>query len=522
MAYTQEELVSIINTYIIDNNILAINPAKMREVLIAIATSMNTGGSSSPTARAPIFYDPFTNQFTFKSLGVAAEGTDEYTATIEGLTSLEEGYYFLATFENPNTGVARMNLNGLSDDPILKNYDTPVAAGDLTGSMFLVYDGANWVVVGSVGSGGGLVPTKTSDLINDGEDGTNKFISLLDLPSNLILYPTTVASDISGYSKMVMDIHDPEFNTTAVDVSTGSITGTAQLISSLATSAGLIDGNPGVFNITTVGNITRTSGTGTAEFFFRVYKRNLAGTETLIAESSNTIPVTNSGYSEFSATALWDDGVFLITDRIVIKYYANRIAGGSNPTYNFQFGGTSPVRSLVPIPLSVVPSSLNETNFGAFVNGLTAKTTLVDADLTDLVDSADSNKSKKITWLNVWNYIKSKADTFYASKTFTESISFQDSNASIAAQTYILELYANYAYTINELKVISDLGTCTVAVKINGTNVTGISAVSVSTTIATGTATAANTVAIGDKITLVVTSPSTLNNLQATLKTTRI
>jgi len=403
MAYTQEELVSIINTYIIDNNILAINPAKMREVLIAIATSMNTGGSSSPTARAPIFYDPFTNQFTFKSLGVAAEGTDEYTATIEGLTSLEEGYYFLATFENPNTGVARMNLNGLSDDPILKNYDTPVAAGDLTGSMFLVYDGANWVVVGSVGSGGGSVPTKTSDLINDGEDGTNKFISLLDLPSNLILYPTTVASDISGYSKMVMDIHDPYFNTTAVNVSTGSITGMAQLISSLATAAGLIDGNPGVFNITTIGNITRTAGSGTAEFFFRVYKRNLAGTETLIAESSNTIPVTNSGYSEFSATALWDDGVFLLTDRIVIKYYANRISGGSNPTYNFQFGGSSPVRSLVPIPLSVVPN-----------NGIPLSGTISGSPITgDLELSGDGDPLGFYTGDGGDNYAKSGTNPDY-------------------------------------------------------------------------------------------------------------
>jgi hypothetical protein len=38
-----------------------------------------------------------------------------------------------------------------------------------------------------------------------------------------------------------------------------------------------------------------------------------------------------------------------------MKYYANRISGGSNPTYQFQFGGVTPVRTLVPIPLSVVP-----------------------------------------------------------------------------------------------------------------------------------------------------------------------
>ena len=106
-------------------------------------------------------------------------------------------------------------------------------------------------------------------------------------------------------------------------------------------------------------------------------------------------------------------------------------------------------------------------------------------------------------------------------KDMVENISFQDSNTGISAQTYVIELYAAYAYTINTLKIIAGAGTCTAALKINGTDVTGISAVSVSTSIATGTASAANTVAVGDKVTLVITSPSGLNNLQASIKTTR-
>jgi hypothetical protein len=200
--------------------------------------------------------------------------------------------------------------------------------------------------------------TKTSQLINDGDDGISHFISNLDLPSLLTLYPTTVASDISGYVKLVTDTHDISYNTTAQDVPTGPITGQAQLLSSLATGPGIINGNPGVFNITVVGNILKTSGTGTAEFFFRVYKRTAAGAETLIATSNNTIPVTNGSYAEFSTIALWDDGIFLLTDRVVLKFYANRITSpiGSTPTYNFQFGGATPVRALVPIPLSTIPA----------------------------------------------------------------------------------------------------------------------------------------------------------------------
>lgn len=87
--------------------------------------------------------------------------------------------------------------------------------------------------------------------------------------------------------------------------------------------------------------------------------------------------------------------------------------------------------------------------------------------------------------------------------------------------TYTIDLSAAFSGTINTFKVITDSGTATAAVKINGTNVTGISAVSVSSVIATGTASAANAFAIGDKITLVLSSSSSPVNLAFTLKYTR-
>jgi hypothetical protein len=201
--------------------------------------------------------------------------------------------------------------------------------------------------------------TRTSELINDGDDGVSHFISLNDLPSNIVLYPTTATSSISGYYKLVSSITDPSYNTTAVDVTTGAITTTSQLISSLVTSPNLLVGNPGVFNITTIGNIRRTSGSGEARFYFEIYKRTSGGTETLIATSDSTIPVIDGGtYNEFSATALWNDGIFSPTDMVVMKFYGSRISGGSSPTYQFQFGGTKPVRTLVPIPLNVIPSDI--------------------------------------------------------------------------------------------------------------------------------------------------------------------
>jgi len=198
----------------------------------------------------------------------------------------------------------------------------------------------------------------TQFLKADGSVDNNIYLTSEDLPSTLDLFATTTASDIPGYVVLVRNITDSRFNTIPVNVSTGVITTTAQLVGSLISDANIISGNPGIFNITTLGNISRTAGTGEAEFFFRVYKRSNLGVETFITESSKTLPVTNGGYTEFSATALWNNGIFLDTDRIVLKYYADRLTNpvGSNPTYNFQFGGTSPVRSIAAVPVAVLPN----------------------------------------------------------------------------------------------------------------------------------------------------------------------
>ena len=268
----------------------------------------------------------------------------------------------------------------------------------------------------------------------DGSVDNNTYLTSADLPSTLDLYATTNASDISGYTVLVRNIADTRYNTTAVNVSTGVITSVGQLVGSLITDANIISGNPGIFDFKTIGNISRTNGTGQAEFFFRIYKRNLAGTETLIAQSDYTLPVTNGGYVEFSATALWNDGIFLETDRIVLKYYANRLTSpvGSDPTYQFQFGGTSPVRSSAAIPTSVMPN-------------------IYLRDLAD-VENVDALNNEILYWndpASLWEHslaenlvpnatasqkglVSTTIQTFGGAKTFTGNIT---TNANIIATT---------------------------------------------------------------------------------------
>jgi len=223
-------------------------------------------------------------------------------------------------------------------------------------------------------------------------------VNVADLPATLIFYPTTAASPISGYYRLVTDINDPDFDSPAVDVAIGPITTTNQLVAELATDAGILIGNPGVVNMVIVGNIRRTTMSGTASFYYEVYHRDNLGTETLIATSSTTFAVSTNTYTEFYAPALINNGTFTATDRVVFKFYGNKV---SNPdsAYEFQFGGTQPVRASFPVPFNVIP--VTGGTWGSITGTLSSQTDLqtaldakVNSSITDTGVLVDFTTSK--------------------------------------------------------------------------------------------------------------------------------
>lgn len=56
---------------------------------------------------------------------------------------------------------------------------------------------------------------------------------------------------------------------------------------------------------------------------------------------------------------------------------------------------------------------LTEVNFGSFINSLTSKTTPINADIISVVDTADSNKQKKVSLTNFKAFLKTYFDTVY-------------------------------------------------------------------------------------------------------------
>lgn len=85
-------------------------------------------------------------------------------------------------------------------------------------------------------------------------------------------------------------------------------------------------------------------------------------------------------------------------------------------------------------------------------------------------------------------------------------------------KTIVLTAKASYAFTILGVRGIkTTTGTLTVAIKINGTNVTGLSAINVTSTTQDVGSTAARDVAVDDRVTFVITSSSGAENLEGTI-----
>lgn len=243
---------------------------------------------------------------------------------------------------NSNTGVISSNKSSLTEDGYLSKID--------------------WNTFNSKQdklNGTGFVKASGGTIIYD----DSVYLTENDLPSNLDLYATTFPDPvISGYTALVRNITDERYNTTAVNVPTPVINGTLAsptFCGAVITDPSILLGNPGVFNFSLIGNIRRVGGSTSsgANFFFTIYKRNLAGVETKIADSAKVpIPADGGTYIEYISIALWNDGIFLNTDRVVLKFYGIKTGGGSGATYEFLFGGANPVRGTASISSAIIPN----------------------------------------------------------------------------------------------------------------------------------------------------------------------
>jgi surface protein len=229
-----------------------------------------------------------------------------------------------------------------------------------------------------------------------------KKLNISALTASISFFATTAAGAVSGYGRLVTSTDDADYDDVAVSVSTGTFSGTDNLVGSLVSDAGVLEGNTTPINITTLGNVRRASGNNNdaAEFYFEVYKRDSGGTETLIGTSLSTAAVNQSTFEEFFATALITDTLFTETDRVVLKFYASVVDGSGGHAYEFQYGGGAPVRTLFPVPVTVVPRAYEAVDIIVDASGFSGLLSGTDDDVQAALNTLDGVNASDITYDN--------------------------------------------------------------------------------------------------------------------------
>ena len=320
------------------------------------------------------------NQVTASELRSHVDATDNphsVTKSQVGLGDVDN--VSAADLRDRSTHTGTQTLSTISDAGTIASQDADnvsITGGSIDASI--AYDNTNSDLTAT------LVQTAIDEL-------DQKKLNVSALTSSVKFFPTTAAGAVAGYGRLVTDTGDADYDDPAVAVTVGPFSGTAQLLGSLVSDAGVLEGNTTPINVTTIGNVRRSSGNENdiADFYFEVYKRDSGGVETLIGTSSNTGEVSSDTFQEFYADALITDTNFTASDRVVLKFYGNVRAGGGGETYEFQYGGGQPVRTLFPVPVTVVPNGKTAADIQVDASGFSGLLSGIDDDVQTALNTLD-------------------------------------------------------------------------------------------------------------------------------------
>jgi hypothetical protein len=414
----------------------------------------------------------FSNNFsTFLSGGITASDTTITLQSVSGLPTLGSGDHTYLTIDSDtvsptleivkvtavNTGTGEVTVTRAQDGTTASSFSSG-AKVELRLTAILLNDlsyGADETSYDNTASG--LVASNVQSAIDELQD---KKLNVADLAANVVFYPTSANSDIATYFKLVTSTDDTDYDDPAVDISTGVISGSDQFIAALASEAGILVGATGVISISTVGNVRRVSGFGQADFYFEVYKRDSGGTETLMGTSNSTPEAGENTYEQFFAECLITSTTFAETDRIVFKYYGNRTGGIGDSEFEFQFGGTAPVRSNLPVPVNVVSHANDAEDILVDTGGFSGVLSGSDDDVQAALDTLDGHVH------DGRYYTESEIGTFFAGTATITGYNKSNWDTAYGWGDHSVEGYLTGNQTITLSGDVSGSGTTSIVVTV--------------------------------------------------------
>lgn len=104
-------------------------------------------------------------------------------------------------------------------------------------------------------------------------------------------------------------------------------------------------------------------------------------------------------------------------------YISTGISTSSSVTVEIPPSDTYALQDLSNVPAEVIAAAVENSGiaFETPIKDASTKTTPVDADQAPVVDSADSSKTKRVTWANIKAALKTYFDMLYAAATHTHA-----------------------------------------------------------------------------------------------------
>jgi len=291
-------------------------------------------------------------------------------------------------------------------------------------------------------------------------------IDVGSLSSSLTLYPTNtyeVGGTFDGYAQMVSRVDDARYNDTEVILYTTddrTETGTSvitsndpdnpSLVGALVADAGLFIGDVGIINTNTIGQVRRVSG---GLFTYPHLRYKIFHSDDMvnpICTSGWTDTVSNAEFEDVFQSGIMSNVAFELDDRLVIHYEAYKSNTGTDPIVAIIFGGESPTRTLLPIPVSAT----NQASLIAIesITGLTA--TQVQEALEQLKVLLDSN----ITVTKIQRFVITNADNGDGTFSYTYGGDARTGTLTSGVYRFTLEDDVEYVVGANrtEIKINND------------------------------------------------------------------
>lgn len=194
------------------------------------------------------------------------------------------------------------------------------------------------------------------------------------------------------------------------------------------------------------------SATPPSDAVFAASVNGQTGTVVLDADDVSDASTTNK-FTTAAEKTIWNakqDALGYTAENTVNKSTALDTDKASNTKY-------STPKSIYDWGVGLFAPIITAANFGSFINGLTGKTTPVDADYVGLMDSAASNVQKKLSWANIKATLLTYFDTKYAPLSAVAAIKYitidqattNDASVPVAVTDLIFAAAANTKYAVS-------------------------------------------------------------------------